>query len=122
MSTPPDAPPVGPSRVALISAWAFPVFVVGGFALLSGLPVIAAVISAVRSRGARTQRVLTAVMALAYLVPLASWRFSSSEAPSLTKYLSPTATAVVVATGVVVAVALTVLRFRSRGAAGRAAA
>ncbi|BBF99549.1 MULTISPECIES: hypothetical protein [Pseudonocardia] len=121
----------------LVTIWAFVIFgvpesvqsafvdlylvVTTATALISGLPVIAAVVSAVRSRGARVQRALTAVMAAAHLVPLASWQFSTSGAPSLTTYLSPTATVVVVAIGVVVAGALTVLRFRSGATAGRAA-
>ncbi len=92
----------------LVVAWLVPVLVVGGFALISG-GAIAYVL--VRTVGAL--RWWAAGLAAIYAVAVTLWLTGPSDAPSLTKYLSPLATALFAAAGVVVALAHHVARRRA---------
>src|SRR3712207_3389041 len=94
-----------PSTPTLVAAWAVPVLVVGQFGLISGIPIAVVLVASLRDRRSRMLRWWTGALALAYATPLTLWLTGPSEAPSLSKYLSPAMTAVLAATGVAVAVA-----------------
>jgi hypothetical protein len=89
----------------LVAAWAVPVLVLGGFALISGAAIATVLV------GSRL-RWWAAALAAVYVVPLVLWLTGPSTAPSLTQYLSPVATVLFAATGVAVAVAHQVARAR----------
>ncbi|MFI5730560.1 hypothetical protein ACIA49_10615 [Kribbella sp. NPDC051587] len=92
------------SRSVLTAVWAFPVMVLGGFAFLAGIPVAVIITHAIRQR---VLRWWTVALTTAYVVPVAVWLLGPSDAPSLTKFMSPALTAVVAAVGVLVALAQT---------------
>jgi ABC-type Fe3+ transport system permease subunit len=98
---------VTPSRVVLGAAWAFPLLVLGQFALLAVVPVAVVLIGARRSRAGRWW---SGLLAAAYVIPLALWVFGPDGVPSLSKSMSPAVTAAVAAVGVAVALAHTVRR------------
>jgi hypothetical protein len=102
-----------PSKSALVAAWAAPVMVIGQFGLLSGIPIAVALVASLRDRRSRVLRWCTGALTLAYAVPLTMWLAGPSEAPSLSKYMSPAMTAALAATGVVTAIAHQVVRRRS---------
>ncbi|MGW0516044.1 hypothetical protein [Crossiella sp. NPDC003009] len=102
-----------PALAVPIAAWAFPVFVLGGFGLLSGFPVLVLLIGTLRDPRLRALRWWSAASAVAYATPLAFWLLGSSDAPSLTKFMNPVVTGIVIAVGVVVAIAHLVHRGRS---------
>jgi hypothetical protein len=91
------------STAVLVAAWAVPVMVAGQFALLAGVPIAVALIG---SRRRRAHRWWAAALAAVYAAALVLWLAGPSGAPSLSKYLSPAATAVFAVAGAVVAVAL----------------
>jgi hypothetical protein len=91
------------SKAVLAAAWSVPVLVAGQFALLSGVPIAVVLIGALRRRA---QRWWAAALAVVYAGALTAWLAGPSSAPSLSKFLSPPATALFTAAGVVVAVAL----------------
>jgi hypothetical protein len=100
-----------PSRIpmsVLVAAWAVPVLVAGQFALLAGVPIAVVLIRA------RALRWWAAGLTGGYAVALMLWLTGPSSAPSLSKYLSPAATALFTAAGLAVAVAATVSRRRAR--------
>ncbi|MEU8631988.1 hypothetical protein AB0C38_07465 [Amycolatopsis sp. NPDC048633] len=107
--------PIRPSKAVLVAAWAFPVMVLGQFALLGGIPVAIVLARTLRSRDARWW---SGLMAAAYVIPLAVWLLGPSSAPSLSKFLSPVATGVVVAAGVVAAARLQFVRRRAAAPVG----
>jgi uncharacterized membrane protein len=107
--------PTRPSKAVLVAAWAFPVMVLGQFALLAGIPVAIVLARTLRSHAARWWSGLTAA---AYVVPLAIWLLGPSTAPSLSKSLSPVATGVVTAVGAVAAVGLHLVRRRAAAPVG----
>ena len=92
------------SRSRLIAAWTFPLMVATGWAFLGGIPVAVVLVSAIRQR---TFRRWAAGLTTAYVVPVAAWLLGPSDAPSLSKFMSPALTAFLVGVGVVVAVAQT---------------
>ncbi|MEV6638853.1 hypothetical protein [Amycolatopsis sp. NPDC051371] len=102
--------PTRPSKAVLVAAWAFPVMVLGQFALLAGIPVAIVLARTLRSR---TARWWSGLMAAAYVVPLAVWLAGPSTAPSLSKSLSPVAVGVVTAVGAVAAAGLHLVRRRA---------
>ncbi|HEX7307061.1 hypothetical protein [Lentzea sp.] len=110
MSTPTSA---HPSTPVLVAAWAAPVMVIGGFGLLSGIPIAATLVASLRDRRSKHLRWFTGALTLAYATPLTMWLTGPSEAPSLTKYMDPTTTWLLAATGVVTAIAHQVVRRRS---------
>ncbi|SED00786.1 hypothetical protein SAMN04489727_5972 [Amycolatopsis tolypomycina] len=91
------------SRAVLVAAWAVPVMVAGQFALLSGVPIAVVLIGSLRRR---RHRRWAAALATVYATALVLWLAGPSTAPSLSKFLSPVATALFTAAGVVVAVAV----------------
>jgi len=91
------------SKAVVIAAWAVPVMVAGQFALLSGVPIAVVLIGSLRRR---THRWWAAGLAAAYAAALTAWLAGPGSAPSLSKYLSPVATVLFTAAGVVVAVAV----------------
>ncbi|KAA2257548.1 hypothetical protein F0L68_24940 [Solihabitans fulvus] len=101
------------SLPVLIAAWAVPVLVLGQFALIAGIPIAVVLIGTLRDTRLRALGWWTGALTAIYAVPLALWAFGPNGAPSLSKYLSPVATALVVAAGLAVAVAHHVLRRRS---------
>ncbi|TCO45340.1 hypothetical protein [Actinocrispum wychmicini] len=101
------------SLAVLVAAWAVPAVVLGQFALIAGIPIAVLLIGTLRDPRLRALRWWTGALTAVYVVPLTLWLIDPSSAPSLSKYLSPVATALFVATGVVVAVAHHVLRRRS---------
>lgn len=105
--------PTRPSRGVLVAAWAFPVMVLGQFALLAGIPVAIVLARTARSPAARWW---SALMTTAYVVPLAVWLLGPSTAPSLSKSLSPVATGIVAAAGAAAAVGLHFARRRATAA------
>lgn len=105
------------SLSVLIAAWTVPFLVLGGFALISGLPIAVVLIGTLLDPRLRVLRWWSGALVAAYAVPLAFWQLGPSDAPSLTQYMSPAVTALLVATGV--AVAHHILRGRS-GAPARA--
>ncbi|VVJ22371.1 Uncharacterised protein [Amycolatopsis camponoti] len=107
--------PTRPSKAVLVAAWAFPIFVLGQFALIAGIPVAIVVARTLRSRAARWW---SGLMAAAYVVPLAVWLLGPSTAPSLSKSLSPWATGVITAAGVVAAGGLHLVRRRAAAPVG----
>ncbi|HEY3464770.1 MAG TPA: hypothetical protein VGL47_06530 [Amycolatopsis sp.] len=107
------AGPAKTSLSVLVSAWAVPVFVAGGFAFLSGIPIAVVAVGTLRDRRLRAVRWWTGALAALYVVPMTLWLAGPSTAPSLSKFLSPAATAFLVAGSTAVAVAHHVARRRS---------
>ncbi|WIY00626.1 hypothetical protein QRX60_42310 [Amycolatopsis mongoliensis] len=107
--------PTRPSKAVLAAAWAFPIMVLGQFALLAGIPVA---IVLTRTRRSRAARRWSGLSAAAYVIPLAVWLPGPSTAPSLSKSLSPVATGVVAAAGAVAAAGLHLVRRRAVAPAG----
>ena len=97
------------SRTVLVAAWAVPLMVLGQFALLTGLPIAVVLIG---SRRERRLRWWAGALAAVYAVLLTLWIFGPGSAPSLSKYLSPAATALFAAAGLAVAVAVSRRRAR----------
>ena len=104
-----------PSRSTLVAAWAAPVMVIGQFGLLSGIPIAVVVVASLRDRRSKALRWWTGALALAYATPMTLWLTGPSEAPSLSKYMSPAMTAVLAGVGVATAIAHQVVRRRSTG-------
>ncbi|RSM49059.1 hypothetical protein DMA12_04910 [Amycolatopsis balhimycina DSM 5908] len=101
----------GTSTNVLVAAWTVPVMVAGQFALLAGLPIAVVLIGALRERRLRWWAgALTAL----YVVLLTLWLSGPGSAPSLSKYLSPVATALFAVAGIAVAIAAVVSRRRAR--------
>ncbi|GAA4889262.1 hypothetical protein [Actinomycetospora straminea] len=117
-STPTPAP-AGPTarrvpRSVLVSAWAVPVMLVGGFAMLAVVPVTVAVVGILRDARLRALRWWAAALGLAYATPLALWAIGPDRAPSLTKDMHPAPAAVIVAVSLGLVAVL-----HLRGRAGR---
>ncbi|MEV5714951.1 hypothetical protein AB0L41_13715 [Amycolatopsis mediterranei] len=91
------------SKAVLVAAWSVPVLVAGQFALLSGVPIAVVLIGSLRRRANRRW---AAALAAVYAIALTAWLAGPGSAPSLSKFLSPVATALFTAAGVVVAAAL----------------
>ncbi|WP_394616045.1 hypothetical protein JNUCC0626_41085 [Lentzea sp. JNUCC 0626] len=102
-----------PKTSTLVAAWAAPVMVVGGFGLLSGIPIVAVLVASLRNGRSKALRWWSGALTLAYATPLTMWLTGPSEAPSLTKYMDTTTTAVLTAAGVATAIAHQVVRMRS---------
>lgn len=104
-----------PTTSTLVAAWAAPVMVIGQFGLLSGIPIAVVLVASLRSRRSKALRWWTGALALAYATQLTMWLAGPSEAPSLSKYMSPAMTAVLAGVGVAAAIAHQVVRRRSTG-------
>lgn len=91
-------------RWAPAAAWAVPVMVVGGFAMLAVAPLVTLAVTVLRrSRDVPLRGAAFALVAL-YGSGLVVWALRDDPAPSLTKDLHPLHAAAVVVAGVVVAV------------------
>ena len=104
-----------PSKPVLVAAWAVPVMVIGKFGLLSGIPIAVVLVASLRKGRSRALRWWSGALTLAYATPLTLWLTGPSEAPSLSKYMSPAMTAVLAGVGVATAIAHQVVRRRSTG-------
>ena len=102
-----------PSTSALVAAWAVPVMVIGEFGLLSGIPIAVVLVASLRDRRSTALRWWAGALALAYATPLTMWLAGPSQAPSLSKYMDSTTTAVLAAAGVATAIAHQVVRRRT---------
>ncbi|MFD2466518.1 hypothetical protein [Amycolatopsis silviterrae] len=89
----------------LVTAWSVPALVLGQFALISGIPLAALLISSLRNSQPPALRWWSAGLTAVYLGVLALWLSNPESAPSLSKSMNPAVTAVFVASGVVVAIA-----------------
>ena len=105
-------------RSVLVAAWAVPVMIVGGFAMLAIVPVTAVVVGVLRDVRLRALRWWAAALAVAYATPLALWAIGPDRAPSLTKDMHPALAATVVAVSAGLLTALHLRRWRR----GRSAA
>ena len=76
-------------RSVVVSAWAVPVMVLGGFALFSGVPVALVLVGALRDARARYLRWPAGLLAAAYATPLAIWLLRPDGAESLSKDIHP---------------------------------
>jgi hypothetical protein len=101
-----------PSRGILIAAWIFPMMVLTGWAFLGGVPVLVVLIKALRQR---VVQLWAAALTTVYAVPVAVWLLGPSEAPSLSKFMSPVITCLLAGAGIAVAVAVTVARRSGSG-------
>ncbi|MFJ4685052.1 hypothetical protein [Streptomyces sp. NPDC088789] len=89
-----------------VAAWAAPVMVAGGFALVAVAPVaVAAIGSLLRVRDTAV-RVSAALLAATYTVPLVIWLTRADPAPSLSQDLHPGFVGLVVAASVALIVGL----------------
>ncbi|MFD4674756.1 hypothetical protein ACFWNN_33880 [Lentzea sp. NPDC058450] len=104
-----------PKTSTLVAAWAAPVMVIGKFGLLSGIPIAVVLVASLRSGRSKALRWWSGALTLAYAVPLTTWLTGPSDAPSLSKYMDTTTTAVLAAAGVATAIAHQVVRMRSTG-------
>ncbi|WP_406640989.1 hypothetical protein [Amycolatopsis sp. WGS_07] len=93
------------SLPVLITAWSVPALVLGQFALLSGIPLAALLISSFRNSQPPALRWWSAGLAAVYFGVLALWLANPESAPSLSKSMNPAVTGFFVASGVVVAIA-----------------
>ncbi|WP_433326188.1 hypothetical protein [Spirillospora sp. CA-294931] len=84
-------------RSVTISSWAVPVMVLGQFALLSGIPVVIALVGALRHVRDRTVQWAAGLVALSYVVPLVIWRTRPDGAESLSKDIHPVFVGLIVA-------------------------
>ncbi|MFD3917615.1 hypothetical protein [Streptomyces sp. NPDC058595] len=72
-----------------VSAWAVPVMVVGQLALLSAVPVVIALVSALCGVRGRAVRGAAALVAVMFAIPLVVWLTRPDGAPSLAKDMHP---------------------------------
>ena len=104
-------------RSVLVAAWAVPVMVIGGFAMLAIVPVTVAVVGILRDARLRALRWWAAALAVAYATPLALWAIGPDRAPSLTKDMHPVFAVLIVAVSVGLLAALHLRAWRGRRAA-----
>lgn len=90
-------------RWAPAAAWAVPVMVVGGFAMLAVAPLATLAVTVLRRSRDLPLRGAALALAAVYGSGLVVWALRDDPAPSLTKDLHPLHAAAVVVAGVVVA-------------------
>lgn len=95
---------VGPSKPAIISAWAVPALVATGFAMIAVLPTTILTIATFRDARLRALRWWAVAVAVVYGSGLALWALSADPAPSLTKSLHPVHAGLIIAAGIAYAV------------------
>jgi hypothetical protein len=105
-------------RSILVAAWAVPVMIVGGFAMLAIVPVTVVVVGVLRDARLRALRWWAAALALAYATPLALWAIGPDRAPSLTRDMHPALAVLIVAVSVGLLAALHRRAWRGRRSAG----
>lgn len=94
--------PTATPRSVVVSAWAAPIMVLGGFALFSGIPVALVLLGALRDPRARRLRWPAVLLAAAYTTPLAIWLLRPDGAESLSKDIHPGFVALIVAASALV--------------------
>ncbi|MEV0202637.1 hypothetical protein [Nonomuraea sp. NPDC050691] len=80
-----------------VSSWAVPVMVIGQFALVAAVPVVIALVGALRQDGDRAVRRAAALLTVTYAIPLVIWLTRSDGAPSLSKDMHPAFAGLIVA-------------------------
>ncbi|GHC83748.1 hypothetical protein [Streptomyces flavofungini] len=93
-------------RAVTISAWAVPLMVLGQFALISGVPVVIALIGAFTRVRDRAVRGAATLLAVSFTVPLAIWLVRPDGAQSLSKDIHPAFVGLIVAAGAALILAL----------------
>lgn len=83
-----------------VAAWAVPLLVLGGFALVAVVPVAGVVVGAFAVPALRRLRGWAVALGAAYALPLVLWMVDPHPAPSLTKDMHPLLAAVIVAVSV----------------------
>ncbi|MFD9947832.1 hypothetical protein ACFWYW_11090 [Nonomuraea sp. NPDC059023] len=96
-----------------ISAWAVPVMVIGQFAMLAIVPVVIALVGALRGAHDRLVRWTAAAMAASWAIPFAIWQVRPDGAPSMSKDIHPGFVALIVVASA--ALILAIFRARRRG-------
>jgi len=89
-----------------VSAWAVPVMVVGQFALVAGLPVVIALVGALRRVPDRAVRRAATLVAVTFAIPLVVWLTRPDGAQSLSKDMHPGFVGLIVAASAVFLVTL----------------
>ncbi|MFI6294434.1 hypothetical protein ACIBEJ_22780 [Nonomuraea sp. NPDC050790] len=89
-----------------ISAWAVPVMVVGQFAMLAIIPVVVALVGALRLVRDRLVRVTAAIVAATWTIPFIIWQARPDGAPSMSKDIHPGFVALIVAASAALIVAI----------------
>ncbi|MDJ0463972.1 hypothetical protein [Streptomyces sp. H27-C3] len=80
-----------------VSAWAVPVMVVGQFALIAAVPVVIALVGAVRRVPDRAVRRAATLVAVLFTIPLIVWLTRPNGAQSLSKDMHPVFAGLIVA-------------------------
>ena len=112
--TPPSKTRVRPTpRAVIVSAWAVPVMVAGGFAMLAIVPLGIATAGIWRNYGLRALRPWAAALTTSYATALLLWAIGPDRPGSLSKDLHPVHAVVICALGVALAVAFHLARRRS---------
>ncbi|MFJ4573660.1 hypothetical protein ACIP4W_19920 [Streptomyces sp. NPDC088846] len=104
-------------RPVAVSSWAVPVMVVGQFALIAVVPVVIALVGALRQVGDRAVRGAAVLLAVTYTVPLVVWVTRTDGAQSLSKDMHPAFTGLITAASA--ALIATILRARRRSLPAR---
>lgn len=104
-------------RSVTVAAWAVPLLVVGQFALLAVLPVVLALVGALRSVRDRAVRRAVFLLAAAYAAPLVVWLVRPDGAQSLSKDMHPGFAGLIVAASA--ALLATLHRARKQRCPGR---
>ena len=97
-----------------ISAWAVPVMVIGQFALVSGVPVLIALVGALRRVPDLAARTAASLVALAFATPLTIWLTRPDGAQSLSKDMHPAFAALIVTASAAFLVTLRRVRTQAR--------
>lgn len=95
---------VGPSKPAIISAWAVPALVATGFAMVAVVPTTVLTIATFRDARLRAMRWWAVAVAAVYGSGLVLWALSPDPAPSLTKSLHPAHAGLIIAAGIAYAI------------------
>ncbi|MFD0417886.1 hypothetical protein [Streptomyces sp. NPDC127108] len=93
-------------RAVTISAWAVPIMVLGQFALISGVPVVIALVGAFTRVRDRAVRAAAALLAVSFAIPLTIWLVRPDGAESLSKDIHPGFVGLIVAAGAALVLAL----------------
>ena len=89
LTTPPRSPSLRAPVYIHIAAWAVPVLVASGFAMIALVPVLVVLIGSFTDLRAHFLRWWTSAVAVAYAIPLTILNVREDPAPSLTKDMHP---------------------------------
>ncbi|PVE10017.1 hypothetical protein OIE62_03030 [Streptomyces scopuliridis] len=89
-----------------VSAWAVPLMVVGQFALIAGVPVVIALVGALRRVPDRAVRRAATLVSVTFAIPLVVWLTRPDGAPSLSKDMHPGFAGLIVAASAALIVTL----------------